>query len=165
MKGMGMSSSNVLSFYEEEGRFHGILGWIFSTDHKRIGLLYLVSILTFFFTGVILGFLMRLELIAPGPTIMKPQTYNAIFTFHGVIMIFLFVIPEIPKYRGNPRNDKQEDHDHPVKGENGVISLRLHDCRPRSYQLQPHQESENNTGKEKGEDRNEEEQTDSLMVG
>jgi cytochrome c oxidase subunit 1 len=42
-----MSSSNVLSFYEEEGRFHGILGWIFSTDHKRIGLLYLVSILTF----------------------------------------------------------------------------------------------------------------------
>ena len=101
MKGTGMSSSGVLSFYEEEGRFHGILGWIFSTDHKRIGLLYLVSILTFFFTGVILGFLMRLELIAPGPTIMKPQTYNAIFTLHGVIMIFLFVIPGIPSIFGN----------------------------------------------------------------
>ncbi len=96
-----MSTTDVLSFYEHQGRYRGILGWIFSTDHKRIGLLYLVAILTFFFTGVILGFLMRLELIAPGPTIMKPQTYNAIFTLHGVIMIFLFVIPGIPSIFGN----------------------------------------------------------------
>jgi cytochrome c oxidase subunit 1 len=90
-----------ISFYEPEGRYRGILSWIFSTDHKRIGLLYLTSILTFFFIGVVLGFLMRLELIAPGPTIMRPQTYNAIFTLHGVIMIFLFVIPGIPVIFGN----------------------------------------------------------------
>jgi cytochrome c oxidase subunit 1 len=103
-----MSSYNALegthkgiSFYEPEGQYRGIMSWIFSTDHKRIGLLYLTSILTFFFTGVVLGFLMRLELIAPGPTIMRPQTYNAIFTLHGVIMIFLFVIPGIPVIFGN----------------------------------------------------------------
>ncbi len=89
------------SFFKSKGRFHGIPGWIFSTDHKRIGILYLISILLFFFTGVSLGFLMRLELIAPGPTIMKPQTYNALFTLHGVIMIFLFVIPGIPSIFGN----------------------------------------------------------------
>jgi len=88
-------------FYENQGRYRGILAWIFSTDHKRIGLLYLLAILTFFFTGVSLGFLMRLELIAPGPTLMKPQTYNALFTLHGVIMIFLFVIPGIPAIFGN----------------------------------------------------------------
>jgi len=90
-----------ISFYESKGRFHGLLGWIFSTDHKRIGLLYLLVLFFFFLTGVSLGFLMRLELIAPGPTIMRPQTYNAIFTLHGVIMIFLFVIPGIPAIFGN----------------------------------------------------------------
>jgi cytochrome c oxidase subunit 1 len=89
------------SFYKEKGRFKGILGWIFSTDHKRIGLLYLLSILSFYAIGVCLGFLMRLELIAPGPTFMRPQTYNALFTLHGVIMIFLFVIPGIPAIFGN----------------------------------------------------------------
>ena len=90
-----------ISFYEDQGRYRGILGWIFSTDHKRIGLLYLCAILTFFFTGVVLGFLMRLEMIAPGGAIMKAQTYNAIFTLHGVIMIFLVVIPAIPTVFGN----------------------------------------------------------------
>ena len=90
-----------ISFYESKGRFHGLLGWIFSTDHKRIGLLYLLVLFFFFLTGVSLGFLMRLELIAPGPTIMRPQAYNAIFTLHGVIMIFLFVIPGIPAIFGN----------------------------------------------------------------
>lgn len=91
----------MAGFYEDEGRLRGILGWIFSTDHKRIGLLYLFAILFFYAIGVLLGFLMRLELMAPGPTIMRPQTYNAIFTLHGVIMIFLFVIPGIPSIFGN----------------------------------------------------------------
>ena len=89
------------SFYDPSGKYHGILSWILSTDHKRIGLLYLAAILAFFSTGVVLGFLMRLELIAPGQTIMRPQTYNALFTLHGVIMIFLFVIPGIPVIFGN----------------------------------------------------------------
>jgi len=95
-------SSSVVS---ERGFFTegkpGIAGWIFSTDHKRIGLLYLWCIVTFFCVGVLLGLLIRLELIAPGETIMGAQTYNAVFTLHGVIMIFLFIIPGIPAAFGN----------------------------------------------------------------
>ena len=64
-------------------------------------MMYLISISIFFFVGVILGVLMRLELIAPGRTIMDAQTYNTIFTLHGVIMIFLFIIPGIPAVFGN----------------------------------------------------------------
>ncbi len=79
----------------------GILNWILSTDHKKIGILYLISMLTFFTVGVVFGFLMRLELISPGRTIMDPQTYNQIFTLHGVIMIFLFIIPGLPAVFGN----------------------------------------------------------------
>ncbi len=93
--------THTISFLEEKGRYKGILSWIMSTNHKRIGLLYLLSMLSFFIIGVILGLLMRLELIAPGRTIMGPQTYNSIFTLHGVIMIFLFVIPGIPAAFGN----------------------------------------------------------------
>jgi cytochrome c oxidase subunit 1 len=79
----------------------GILGWILSTDHKRIGLMYLWCIVAFFCVGVLLGLLLRLELWAPGRTIMDAQSYNAAFTLHGVIMIFLFIIPGIPAAFGN----------------------------------------------------------------
>jgi cytochrome c oxidase subunit 1 len=99
-----MSNSNsipIKSFYEYEGKHKGILGWILSTDHKRIGLLYLWSMVGFFLVGVLLGFLMRLEMLSMGPTIMGPQTYNAIFTLHGIIMIFLFIVPGIPAAFGN----------------------------------------------------------------
>ncbi len=84
-----------------EGQYPGIFGWIFPTDHKRIGLLYFWAIVAFFLVGVILGVLIRLELFAPGETIMGAQTYNAVFTLHGVIMIFLFIIPGIPAAFGN----------------------------------------------------------------
>lgn len=89
------------SYLEYKGKHTGILGWILSTDHKRIGILYLISLSIFFLAGATFGFLMRLELIAPGRTIMDAQTYNSIFTLHGVIMIFLFVIPGIPAVFGN----------------------------------------------------------------
>ncbi len=84
----------------EPGR-GGLASWIFSTDHKRIGLLYLTCIMTLFAVGVCLGLLMRLKLMTPGNTIIAPQTYNAAFTLHGVIMIFLVVIPSIPASFGN----------------------------------------------------------------
>jgi len=90
-----------MNFYQYQGKYHGILAWIFSTDHKRIALLYLFTVLPFFFTAVTLGFLMRLKLIAPGFTLMGPQTYNALFTLHGIIQIFLVVIPAIPTIFGN----------------------------------------------------------------
>jgi hypothetical protein len=90
-----------VSFLEDPGRYQGILSWILTRDHKRIGILYLVLVTAFFFSGVILGFFMRLQMIAPGGAIMGPQTYNALFTLHGIIMIFLVVIPVIPTVFGN----------------------------------------------------------------
>ena len=75
--------------------------WLLTTDHKRIGILYLFSILSFFSVGVVFGFLMRLELISSGPTIMEAATYNSFFTLHGVIMLFLFLIPVVPSVFGN----------------------------------------------------------------
>ncbi len=79
----------------------GIWNWLLTTDHKRIGLMYLYAIATFFAVGVILGLAMKLELIAPGKTVMTAQTYNSFFTLHGIIMIFLIVIPGLPAVFGN----------------------------------------------------------------
>ncbi len=91
------------SYLKNHGKRKGILAWILSTDHKRIGILYMVSLFTFFTVGVILGVLMRLEMLVPGPAgkLFTAQEYNALFTLHGVIMIFLFVIPGIPATLGN----------------------------------------------------------------
>jgi cytochrome c oxidase subunit 1 len=91
----------IASFYQHQGKYRGIFAWILSTDHKRIGLLYFSLILLFFSVAVFFGFLMRLKLIAPGFNLMKPQMYNSIFTLHGIIMIFLVVIPAIPTIFGN----------------------------------------------------------------
>jgi cytochrome c oxidase subunit I len=98
---MESNSPAIESFYDEKGKYSGIFSWIFSTNHKRIGLLYLASMLFFFSIAVTIGILMRLELIAPRSTIVTARTYNALFTLHGVIMIFLFVIPGLPAPFGN----------------------------------------------------------------
>lgn len=90
-----------VDFYHVRGRHKGILSWLLTTDHKRIGLMYLVFILFFFLVAMTIGVLMRLEMLSPGETIMKPQTYNSFFTLHGVIMIFLFIIPAVPAVFGN----------------------------------------------------------------
>lgn len=95
-----MSNANS-GFLKPSGLQPVLFDWIFSTDHKRIGLLYLYSVVGFFLVGVTLGVLLRLELIAPGATIVTAPTYNALFTLHGVIMIFLFIIPGIPGAFGN----------------------------------------------------------------
>ena len=89
------------NFYTAPGTYHGIFAWIFSIDHKRIGLLYLMSIFSFFLVGMSIGLTMRFELIAPGTHFITAQTYNTLFTLHGVIMIFLFIIPGIPATLGN----------------------------------------------------------------
>jgi len=88
------------NFYAGSSR-QGVLSWLLTTDHKRIALLYLGAMLTFFLVGMTIGVFMRLEHLTMGPTIMKPTTYNALFTLHGVIMIFLFVIPGLPAVFGN----------------------------------------------------------------
>ncbi len=79
----------------------GMWEWFRSVDHKRIGVLYLVSGLLSFLIGGVMALLLRTELIAPGQTIMDAQTYNIIFTLHGTIMIFIFVVPGIIASFGN----------------------------------------------------------------
>ncbi len=79
----------------------GIWSWLFTVDHKRIGLLYLFSITLFFFVGGLLALLLRTELLTPAQSIIDADTYNQIFTLHGAIMIFLFIIPSIPAALGN----------------------------------------------------------------
>ena len=79
----------------------GLRSWLFTLDHKRIAVLYLVSILTAFFLGGMFAVLVRTELLTPGKTIMDADTYNRFFTLHGAIMIFLFIIPGIPAALGN----------------------------------------------------------------
>ena len=88
-------------FYHAPSKHKGIFAWILSTDHKRIGILYLFSLLTFFLIAATLGVLMRLEMLTPGKTIIEPQTYNTFFTLHGIMMIFLFIIPGLPAVFGN----------------------------------------------------------------
>lgn len=90
-----------IDFYNVRGRYKGILSWLLTTDHKRIGLMYLGGVVFFFLTAMTLGVFMRLEMLTPGETLMKPQTYNSFFTLHGVIMVFLFIIPSVPAVFGN----------------------------------------------------------------
>src|SRR5207249_2357733 len=80
---------------------YGIRSWLFTTDHKRIALLYLASITFFFFIGGAAAVLMRLHLIEPQGALFEPATYNILFTLHGIIMIFFFLIPSIPAVLGN----------------------------------------------------------------
>lgn len=90
-----------VSYLDYEGKHKGLMGWLLSTDHKRIGILYLITVISFFAVGVTLGLLIRLELMTPEGTLVGPQAYNEFFTLHGIIMIFLVVIPVIPAAFGN----------------------------------------------------------------
>ncbi len=80
---------------------HTVKSWLLTLDHKRIGLLYLFSISIFFAIGGIYASLIRLELITPQGDLMSAETYNRVFTMHGVMMIFFFLIPSIPATLGN----------------------------------------------------------------
>jgi len=71
----------------------GIVGWLTTVDHKRIGLLYFFTTLAFFGAGGVEALLMRTQLAGPNGTVLSPETYNELMTMHGVTMIFLFVIP------------------------------------------------------------------------
>jgi cytochrome c oxidase subunit 1 len=80
---------------------YGLKSWLLTTDHKRIGLLYLASITFFFLIGGLMAVLIRLELITPAGDMVQSETYNKLFTMHGVMMIFFFLIPSIPAVLGN----------------------------------------------------------------
>lgn len=80
---------------------YGVRSWLLTTDHKRIALLYLLSVTLFFFLGGFFAVLIRLELMTPPGDLVQSETYNRLFTMHGVIMIFFFLIPAIPAVLGD----------------------------------------------------------------
>src|SRR5690348_4791176 len=79
----------------------GFLSWALTLDHKRIGVMYLASVLCAFALGGFFALVVRTELLTPGRTIIDHDTYNQMFTLHGAIMVFLVIIPGIPAALGN----------------------------------------------------------------
>lgn len=80
---------------------YGVRSWLLTTDHKRIALLYLVSITIFFLIGSLFAVGIRIELLTPAGDVFQADTYNKLFTMHGIAMIFFFLIPSIPAVLGN----------------------------------------------------------------
>jgi cytochrome c oxidase subunit I len=80
---------------------YSVRSWLLTTDHKRIALLYLISISAFFALGGVMAGLLRLELLTPQGDLVQAETYNKLFTIHGITMIFFFLIPSIPAVLGN----------------------------------------------------------------
>jgi cytochrome c oxidase subunit I len=80
---------------------YGIKSWLLTTDHKRIALLYVFSVTGFFFIGGFFALLMRLELVTPETDLVSPHTYNELFSMHGILMVWFFLIPSIPNTLGN----------------------------------------------------------------
>src|SRR5438045_1802782 len=80
---------------------YGIKSWLLTKDHKCIGLLYLATITLFFFLGGAFATLIRIELLTPQGDLVSSETYNKLFTMHGVAMVFFFLIPSIPATLGN----------------------------------------------------------------
>src|SRR3981189_2697420 len=78
-----------------------VLSWLNTRDHKRVGVMFLASVIFFFFIGGIFALALRMKLLEPGPFMVDAISYNRMFTLHGVIMIFLFLIPSIPSAFGN----------------------------------------------------------------
>jgi cytochrome c oxidase subunit I len=98
-----MATENAQPFERENylNKHYGVGSWLFTTDHKRIALLYLISITFFFFIGGFFALLIRLELLTPASDLVQADTYNKLFTMHGMVMVFFFLIPSIPAVLGN----------------------------------------------------------------
>src|SRR5947208_12296649 len=79
----------------------GWKSWLLTTDHKRIAILYVISITFLFFLGGAAATLIRLNLMTPYGEVVTADTYNKLFTMHGIIMVFFFLIPSIPAVLGN----------------------------------------------------------------
>ena len=80
---------------------YGIKSWLLTLDHKRIGILYLITMTAFFLVGGTFASVIRLELMTPKGDLVEAETFNKMFTMHGVVMIFFFLIPSIPAALGN----------------------------------------------------------------
>src|SRR3989441_7102571 len=75
---------------------YGVKSWLLTKDHKRIALLYLISITFFFFLGGLFAVLIRLEMLTPQGGLVPSEKYNKLFTMHGIIIVFFFLIPSPP---------------------------------------------------------------------
>ncbi|MEK9657893.1 MAG: cytochrome c oxidase subunit I [bacterium] len=93
-----MSDTVSNSFFESS---KGWKSWLFTLDHKRIGIMYLFSIMVAFGLGGFFALLLRLELLSPAQFFLTAKQYNQVFTLHGAVMVFLFIIPSIPASLGN----------------------------------------------------------------
>ncbi|WP_047494118.1 cbb3-type cytochrome c oxidase subunit I [Terriglobus sp. TAA 43] len=80
---------------------HGLKSWLLTSDHKRIALMYMVAVTFFFAVGGILAMIVRMELLTPEADLMSYDTYNKMFTMHGVAMVFFVLIPAVPAILGN----------------------------------------------------------------
>src|SRR5690606_3116388 len=80
---------------------HGLASWLLTKDHKRIAILLLIPISIFFALGGLFASMIRLELTTPGGDLVSADLYNKLFTLHGVVMIFFFLVPSIPATLGN----------------------------------------------------------------
>src|SRR5882757_8188843 len=80
---------------------YGLKSWLLTKDHKRIALLYLGAISFFFFIGGLYAMAIRLELLSPKSDLLQSGTYKKMFTQHGIIMVFVFLVPTIPATLGN----------------------------------------------------------------
>jgi cytochrome c oxidase subunit 1 len=104
MNGSGALAEALLP---EEERVHylndgtSFLSWVLTRDHKRIAMLYLISITTFFGIGGLAAMLMRINLLEPRGLIVEPDTYNRLFSIHGIVMVWFFLIPAVPGVLGN----------------------------------------------------------------
>jgi cytochrome c oxidase subunit 1 len=79
----------------------GLWSWLTTLDHKRIGIMYFITVMLFFFVGGVFAMLIRTELFSVGQTIMSPEQYTKTMTYHGAIMVFMVIIPGIPAFLGN----------------------------------------------------------------
>lgn len=79
----------------------GVMSWIFTLDHKRIAIMYMFGVIGSLFLAGIFALVLRLELYTPGPWFLTSPVYNQMFTLHGAVMVFLFIIPSVPAIIGN----------------------------------------------------------------
>src|SRR5688572_4877518 len=102
-----MQTQDLISGYGGEPKLNyltngsSLKSWLLTKDHKRIAIMYLITVSLFFLMGGLYAATIRLELLTPESDLLQSATYNRVFTQHGILMIFFFLIPSIPAVLGN----------------------------------------------------------------